>query len=141
MNKGITVFLILVVVGIVLGIAVANRQGASGNVVADSSLQGVDPLKVFQGKITNAKLSPGRLEGVSLTDKGCYGVGSGLVECNTDIQTNQGSVNFIYKHNMNIQPCLSMYGKENVIVDILDADGNARVIRTIDITDNMRSMH
>ncbi len=142
MNKGITVFLILVVVGVVLGVAVANKQGSSGNIIADNSLQsGSDQLKVFQGKITNAKLSPGRLEGMSVSDKGCYGVGGGLVECNTDIETNQGSINFIYKHNMNIQPCLSMYGKENVIVDILDANGNAKVTRTIDITDDMRSMH
>ncbi|MBI4163390.1 MAG: hypothetical protein HY512_00890 [Candidatus Aenigmarchaeota archaeon] len=141
MNKGITVFLILVVVGVVLGVAVANKGGTTGNVVASGSLQDADQLKVFQGKITNAKLSTGRLEGVSVTDKGCYGVGGGLVECNTDIETSQGSINFIYKHNMNIQPCLSMYGKEKVIVDILDANGNAKVTRTIDITDDMSSMH
>jgi len=142
MAKGIVIFLALVVIGIVLGVAVANKGGTTGNVVASSSLQqGADQLKVFEGKITNAKLPPGRLEGVSLTDKGCYGVGGGLVECNTDIETNQGSINFIYKHNMNIQPCLSMYGKEPVIVDIIDANGNAKVTRTIDITDSMSSMH
>ncbi len=137
MNKGITVFLILVIVGIVLGVAVANKQGATGNAIADSSLQGGDQLKVFQGRITNAKLSVGRLEGMALTDKGCYGAGGGLVECNTDIETSQGTINFIYKHNMNIQPCLSMYGKEKVIVDILDAQGSAKVTRTTDVVDKM----
>lgn len=141
MNKGISVFLVLVIIGVVLGVAVANKQGGTGNVIGDSSLQGTDQLKVFQGRITNTiKLSPGRLEGMAVTDKGCGGVGGGLVECNTDIETNQGSINFIYRHNMNIQPCLAMSGKEKVIVDILDADGNAKVTRITDVT-NMGSMH
>ena len=138
--KGVYIFLILIIVGVILGVALINKQSATSNIVAGSSSQ-KDQLKVFQGRITNAKLPVGRLEGVAVTDKGCYGAGGGLVECNTDIETNQGSINFIYRHNMDIQPCLSMLGKEKVIVDILDTDGNAKVTRTIDVTDSMSKMH
>lgn len=137
--KGSHVFLVLIILTVFLGAGLGMKS--TGNVVADNSLQGGDQLKVFQGKITNAKLSTGRLEGIATTDNGCYGVGGGLVECNTDIETSKGSINFMYRHNMNIQPCLSMYGKESVILDILDADGNAKVTRTTDITDDMSSMH
>ncbi len=91
-------------------------------------------LNVFTGKITGATIKMGRLEGLSQTDKGCYSVGTNLVECNTDIDTADGSINFKYRHNMGIQPCLSMFGPEKVIVDILDSEGNAKITRTIDVS-------
>ncbi len=141
--KSIYILAVLVLVAIVVFGFAINKQ-VTGNVVADNSLQtenkqvttnavADNSLKVFQGRITNAKPPVGSLEGVAVTDKGCYGVGVNLVECNTDIETSKGSLNFIYRHNMDIQPCLSMFGEEKVIVDVLDADGNARVIRTIDV--------
>ncbi len=86
-------------------------------------------LKVFRGVITNANLAPQRLEGVATTDNGCGDMGNGLVECNTDITTAQGTVNFKYRHNMDMQHCLAMAGAEKVTVDILDGSGNAEVTR------------
>ncbi len=133
--NAVYIFLVLVLVMVVFGVLAVTKNNASGNAAANDLPSGNDQLKIFQGKITNDKLPVGRLEGISYTDNGCYGVGGGgLVECNTDIETSQGSINFIYRHNMATQPCLSMYGKEKVIVDILDAEGNAKVTRTIDVS-------
>ena len=89
-------------------------------------------LTVFEGKITNVKVSPGRVEGTSVYDRNC--VGSPITECDGGIKTAEyGVLNFHYFHDMAIQPCIHEMGTEKVIVEILDSGGNAKVIRTQDI--------
>lgn len=93
-----------------------------------------NPSNIFSGKITNSEVSLGSIEGITTYDRGCNTVdANGLTECDAGIKTDQyGELNFHYKHNMNIQPCLDMYGPEKVIVDILDSNGDAKITRTID---------
>ena len=102
----------------------------TGNAVATTPTSGTISFDSFTGKITNANLSPQKLEGTATTDKGCGDAGNGLVNCVSDIVTSQGTLAFNYQHNMNQQQCLAMGGPEKVIVDILDSNGNAQVTRT-----------
>ncbi len=98
----------------------------------DSSTE-TNPLNVFEGKITNAKVSAGRFEGVTTYDASC--IGSPITECDAGIKTSEyGTMNFHYSHNMATQPCLHMFGPEKVVVEILNSDGDARIIRTIDLS-------
>ncbi len=91
-------------------------------------------LNVFEGKITNVKISSGKVEGTSVYDRNC--VGSPITECDGGVRTAEyGVLNFHYKHDMAIQPCIHMFGPEKMIVEILDDKGNARVIRTQDMSD------
>lgn len=91
-------------------------------------------LNVFEGKITNVKVIPGRIEGTSTYDRNC--VGDVITECDGGIKTEKyGVLNFHYRHDMTIQPCIHMFGPEKMIVEILDSDGNTRVIRTQDFSD------
>lgn len=91
-------------------------------------------LNVFEGKITNIKVSSGRIEGTSVYDRSC--VGSPITQCDGGIKTDEyGVLNIRYQHDMSIQPCIHMYGSEKMIVEILDSDGNARIIRTQNFDD------
>ncbi len=93
-----------------------------------------EDLNVFEGRITNVKVSPGRVEAVSVYDRNC--VGNVITECDGGVKTEEyGVLNFHYKHDMAIQPCIHMFGPEKMIVEILDSNGNARVIRTQDFSD------
>ncbi|MBI2547296.1 MAG: hypothetical protein HYW23_02510 [Candidatus Aenigmarchaeota archaeon] len=88
-------------------------------------------LNVFTGKITNAKVAPGRIEGTSAYDRNC--IGDSVTECDGGILTKEyGLVNFHYFHEMAVQPCIHMFGSEKMIVEVLDSDGNAKVTRTQD---------
>ncbi len=99
-----------------------------------ASYQIPEDINVFEGKITNVKVSPGRIEGTSAYDRNC--VGSPVTECDGGIKTEEyGVLNFHYRHDMAAQPCIHMFGPENFIVEILDSNGNARVIRTQDVSD------
>lgn len=101
---------------------------------ASSQSSSTNSLNVFEGKITNKKVSPGRIEGFSTYDANCLGTQQ-QTECDAGIRTNEyGELNFHYFHNMEIQPCLHMFGSERVIVDILNEDGDARITRTIDLS-------
>lgn len=91
-------------------------------------------LNIFEGRITNVKVSPGKIEGVSAYDRNC--VGDQVTECDGGIKTAEyGVLNFHYSHEMAVQPCIHMFGAEKMIVEILDSNGNARVIRTQDLSD------
>ena len=90
-------------------------------------------LNVFSGKITNVKVSPGTIEGVSAYDSNC--IGDKVTECDGGIKTAEyGTLNFHYSHEMALQPCIHMFGPEKMIVEILDSTGNAKVIRTQDFS-------
>ena len=92
-----------------------------------------DP-NVFEGRITNVKVGPGRIEGTSAYDRNC--VGDKITECDGGIKTEEyGVLNFHYKHDMAKQPCIHMFGPEKMIVEILDSSGNVKVIRTQDFSD------
>ncbi len=101
----------------------------------------VNPLNIFMGKITNAKVSPGQIEGFTTYDSNCVQDGA-MIQCDSGLRTSEyGVLNFHYKHaDMAIQPCLHMFGSEKVILEILDSDGNAKVTRTID-TSSMAGHH
>ncbi len=127
--------IIVLLLGIVLFFgykAYASKSGyASYSVPTD--------LNIFEGKITNVKVSPGRIEGTSAYDRNC--VGQTITECDGGIKTAEyGVLNFHYRHDMAIQPCIHMFGPEKMLVEILDSSGNARVIRTQDFS-NMAGHH
>ena len=82
---------------------------------------------VFTGKITNLNLEPITLEGKGVYDRSCNPVENGLSQCDAGIQTEKGLLNFNYKHNMALQPCLDKGQK--LSVEILDSNGNALVTR------------
>jgi|SRR3989344_3940819 len=112
----------------------------TGYTVAAGAQPQTNSLNVFQGRITNAKVSVGRLEGTTTYDANCLGTQT-QTECDAGIRTAEyGELNFHYTHNMATQPCLHMFGAEKVIVEILDSEGNARITRTIDVND-MGMMH
>ena len=84
--------------------------------------------ELFTGKITNMNLEPGTYEGTGVYDKSCIDSGAGLTECDGGIKTDKGVLNFHYKHNMAILPCIAP--GDGLVVEVLDSEGNARVTRT-----------
>ena len=45
-------------------------------------------------------------------------IGNGLSQCDAGIQTEKGLLNFNYKHNMDLQPCIAE--GDNLKVEILE---------------------
>ena len=84
--------------------------------------------ELFTGKITNMNLEPGTYEGTGVYDKSCLDAGAGMTECDGGIKTDKGVLNFHYKHNMAILPCIAP--GDGLVVEILDLEGNAKVTRT-----------
>lgn len=84
--------------------------------------------EIFTGKITNMNLEPGIYEGTGVYDKSCLDAGAGMTECDGGIKTDKGVLNFHYKHNMAILPCIAP--GDGLVVEILDSEGNAKVTRT-----------
>lgn len=82
---------------------------------------------VFNGVITNIKLEPVVLEGTGVYDRSCNPVENGLTQCDAGIQTENGLLNFNYKHDMHAQPCIDSGDK--VKVEILDSNGRAKITR------------
>jgi hypothetical protein len=135
-----TIASLAIIAVLLVGVAAMGVQlylPKTGNTVATvpssgtSGSAGTNPMNIFNGKITNAQVSPGEIIGFTSYDANC--VGSQITQCDAGIKTDQyGELNFHYQHDMNAQPCLHMFGSEKVIVDILDLQGNARITRTID---------
>lgn len=97
------------------------------------SYQALENPTVFEGRITNMKVAPGKIEGVSAYDRNC--VGQPITECDGGVRTVEyGVLNFHYRHDMSKEPCIHMYGPEKMIVEILDSNGNAKVTRTQDFS-------
>lgn len=93
-----------------------------------------EDLNVFKGIITNVKVRPGKIEGTSAYDRNC--IGDKVTECDGGIKTVEyGVLNFHYSHEMAMQPCIHMFGPEKLIVEILDSNGNAKVVRMQDMSD------
>jgi len=83
---------------------------------------------VFEGVITNAKASPGKISGIGAYDKDCKNVGNGMTDCHAGINTNEyGVIDFNYVHNMAVDPCIVPGDK--VAIEILDSNGRAKVER------------
>lgn len=127
----VIIFVLVAATGYLVGQIYLPKTGYSA--FSDSSTES-NQLNVFEGKITDVKVSPGRITGFTTYDANCLGTQI-ETECDAGIRTNEyGDMNFHYKHNMAIQPCLHMFGSEKVIVDILDSEGNAKITRTIDLS-------
>ncbi len=89
-----------------------------------SSVSGVD---LFNGTITNLKISLGNISGVGVYDKTCKSIGNGLTECNAGIKTEKyGVLNFNYVHNMAVEPCI--VSGDKLQIEIFK-NGTARVWR------------
>ena len=127
-NKVISIGVIVLLVGLVAFVGYKLYAPKTGY----ATYKAPTDLKVFEGKITNVKVSPGKIDGTSVYDRNC--IGQTITECDGGIKTEEyGVLNFHYFHDMAIQPCIHEMGTERVIVDILDSDGNAKVIRTQDV--------
>lgn len=139
MQKSTAISLMIVIGSLVAGVFIIGQiylpitgYGSLSN--TELSNPEANQQNVFEGKITNVKVSPGRIEGFTSYDANCLGTQE-QTECDAGIRTNEfGEMNFHYQHNMVTQPCLHMFGSEKVIVDVLDSEGNAKIIRTIDLS-------
>ena len=125
----ISIGIIAVLIG-VLGVLLFQMYMPKSNMTADI-VQNVQNENIFEGKVTNVKVTPGRVVGFTTYDANC--IGDTITQCDAGIDTSEyGELNFHYSHNMATKPCLHMFGQEKVIVDILNEQGDAKVIRTID---------
>lgn len=85
--------------------------------------------ETLEGVITTPGVKPGIYNGLGVYDMNCKGIGGGLTSCDGGIKTEEyGVVNLSYIHNMSAVPCIN-YG-DRLRLEILDASGRARVIRT-----------
>ncbi len=110
----------LIIVGLLIilfGILAFSARKPTGNVIKED---------VFEGVITNMELEPQVLDGVGVYDRSCNMIGGGLTNCDAGIQTEKGLLNFNYKHDMSVQPCIDEGQKLKVEVF---ADGKAKVTR------------
>ncbi len=82
---------------------------------------------IFNGRLTNIELSPQILTGRGVYDRSCAAMGNGLTNCDAGIQTEKGILNFNYKHDMAVQPCIAE--GDELEVEIVDREGNAKVKR------------
>ena len=109
----------LIVIGLIillLGILVFSGRKQTGDVKED----------VFEGVITNTNLEPRVLDGIGVYDRSCNPVENGLTQCDAGIKTEEGLLNFKYKHDMHAQGCLDQGQKLKVEVF---AGGGAKVTR------------
>lgn len=119
--KIINLVMIIGIISLIIsGFAFSNKN-QTGN-----SVKGVKE-DVFDGTITNIKLSSGKLSGMGVYDRSCNMVGNGLTQCDAGIQTEEGLLNFNYVHDMSKQECIGPNDK--LTVEILDTNGKARVTR------------
>lgn len=109
--------LIIVMILVLIGFVAFSALRNTGNVVKED---------IFEGTITNMNLQPQVLDGEGVYDRSCNPIEGGLSQCDAGIQTEKGLLNFNYKHNMNMQPCIDKGQK--LKVEVL-ADGKARVTR------------
>ena len=112
------IFIWIALIGMFAGLIIIN-QFKTGNSIKEN-------VDVFEGTITNMNLEPALLSGKGVYDRSCFPVENGLTQCDAGIQTENGLLNFNYKHNMDMQGCLDKGNKLNV--EIL-AGNKARVTR------------
>ena len=119
----------LIIGVLLLGISVVALQSLKPKSTGFASASGLpQKTELFTGKITNMNLEPGTYEGTGVYDKSCIDAGAGMTECDGGIKTDKGVLNFHYKHNMAILPCIAP--GDGLVVEVLDSEGNARVTRT-----------
>ncbi len=114
---------------IVLAIALVSLLGYISLRTAKTTGSAIRGEEVFNGFITNVNLEAGKLEGTGVYDRSCNMIGNGFTQCDAGIETKKGLLNFNYKHNMAVQPCIAQGDK--LEVEILDSEGKARVRRLI----------
>lgn len=120
------ILVIVLVAGIgFLAIGSLNSK-ASG--YATAGVPSAQKTEIFTGKITNMDLAPGIYQGTGVYDKSCLDAGAGMTECDGGIKTDKGVLNFHYKHNMAVLPCIAP--GDGLVVEVLDSEGNAKVTRT-----------
>ncbi len=112
--------IIVVLITALIGLVAYSSLRATGNSVKTNG-------DVFEGIITNMKLNAGTLEGTGVYDRSCNMIGNGMTNCDAGIQTEKGLLNFNYKHNMQMQPCIAE--GDRLEVEILGSEGRARVRR------------
>jgi len=127
MNKNIIPAVLVAAIGLAYVVWAVGTP--SGNNSEGDSLDGVNPTgDLFEGKITNKNVVPGKMMGTGVYDKSCVSIGGGLTNCHAGIKTDKyGVIDFNYEHDMAKKPCVAP--NQKVVVEILDSAGNARVQR------------
>jgi len=135
MNKG-TIGVVLALV-ILIGVAIAyfalNNSSGSGvqNGSSNQSTGGQlasDP-NFFAGNVTTEGIPVGTYNGTGVYDHNCLPIGNGIYSCDAGIKTAEyGTIDFAYKHDMMMKPCLGP--GQTVVVKVLDGSGAATVQRT-----------
>ena len=116
--KGEHIIIIVLIIALIGLIAYSSLRTTGNSIKTEDN--------VFEGVITNMQLSPQILEGTGVYDRSCNPIERGLSQCDAGIQTEKGLLNFNYKHNMNLQPCID--AGQNLKVEILEGN-KARVTR------------
>ena len=96
-----------IIAGVGLGYTLLNAQGqgAQGNQSASGQLAS-DP-NYFAGNVTTSGIPAGTYNGTGVYDHNCLPIGNGMYSCDAGIQTKDyGTIDFAYKHNMMIKPCI-----------------------------------
>ena len=118
MKSGSIIIIVLLIA--LIGLFAYSSLRATGNSVKING-------DVFEGIITNMNLDAGTLEGTGVYDRSCNMIEGGLTNCDAGIQTEKGLLNFNYKHNMQLPPCIAE--GDRLEVEILGSEGRAIVRR------------
>ncbi len=119
-----------------------NRNAAVNNTVGDSVNGLVARGDLFDGVITNMSDIPNvklgvKFLGTGVYDKNCVKVGvapetgNPLVNCHAGIKTEYGVIDFNHVHDYYKKPCI--IEEDEVMVEVLDLQGNAKVQRISEI--------
>ena len=115
---------VLIGIGSFYIISIISKGKVTGQTIYPTEPRG----DVFEGVITNMKVSPGTLNGAGVYDKSCISIGNGLTKCDAGIKTDEyGILNFNYIHNMGIKPCIAPGDK--LSIKVTNSDGSAIVQR------------
>ncbi len=142
------VLLVIVIVVIVIGVILrrtsifSDRSTTINNNVDNSSDDLIAKGDLFNGVIINMNEIPNvkfrtKFRGTGVYDRNCVKVGvapetgNPLVNCHAGIKTEYGIIDFNHVHDYYKNPCI-IEGDE-VVVEILDSQGNAKVQRVFEV--------
>lgn len=143
-GKGLRLaILVLAIIGIASAVIFAMLGGSNGNAAAGSAGLAAKG-DMFDGVITNMRDIPNaklgvKFSGIGVYDRNCVQVGTvpetgnPLVNCHAGIKTEDyGVLDFNHVHDYYKKPCI--IEEEDLVVEILDANGNAKVQRVSEIS-------
>ncbi len=115
---------VLLVVFVAVGYLTFNSGNGSGEI---SSSNQTNSPNFFMGNVTTPGIPVGTYNGTGVYDHNCLPIGNGWYSCDAGIRTSNGIIDFAYKHDMMMKPCIGP--GDSLIVKVLDGSGVATVQR------------